>query len=379
MRSEVKVAQICILDADGVIKTYLKNGSTVSAITGDVSIIGGPGIGISSENSDVVIAAEKSADTLNNTYTELFNNLTDPEHAGYFQPYIGKLNNSEVAPSGNIWLLGDQCAQLNIFDGNDPANGLKVLDLCEACPDCVDYQEILSFQREIRIWLDGNKDLNLFSNTTAAARWTASAAAEPAQPAVCVPDYDVTPLQRPADFAVAYTLFQQYKALVYMWNYLMYKQSIQTVITQHPGNLSWLVVRSGYQAFKCDTCATASCTITAEWYSGQDDAFTMDIVPTIYEVDPDPGVAWHSYTYTAITGGGTYHATYSLSQSKRYKITETVEVQMVSTNPDIADCTKYYKTIGNIWKITVTWVAPETGTQTNIYYFTGVAFPLCKE
>lgn len=375
----MNVSELKIINSSGTIKSYSKNGVTVTSIIGAVSLIGGAGVNITSNDNNVVISIGQSTSELNNTYSELFTELTNPDSEDYFTPYVGKVNGSEVAPSGNLWLLGDQCAQLNIFDGTDPVNGLNVLDLCEACPDCTDYQEILTFQREIRIWLDGNKDLNLFPEATAISRWTTSAAAEPVQPAVCIPTYTTTPLQRPSDFSKAYTLFQQYKALVYMWNYLMYKQSLQTVITQHPGNPSWLVVRTGYQAFKCDTCATASCTITAEWYYGQDDSFTMDIVPTIYSAEPTPVGVWHNYTYSEITGGGTYQATYSFTDSKRYKITETVEIQMTSVDSAISSCTKYYKAIGNIWKVTVTWVVPETGTQTNIYYYTGASFPLCKD
>lgn len=229
------ITRFTVLDRDGKPKTA--PGTADSRITGDVELAGGAGFDVSrdSDSGELLVAYNGNAGVDDPAYKAKWDAILNGT-AGFSGPpyYMSKLNGVSPMDGGTLMLMGGLGTQIGLFENREhpvinPApdpNTLHFFDMCQACLDCGDYEQLYKYLERIKVWLDANKDCNLITGTK---------------------------------------LFKQYQATVHYWNYLVHAQSLIFKVFEDgksPG------IKIGYNCIDCGPFTDVRMVVTVEQVSG---------------------------------------------------------------------------------------------------------------
>jgi len=215
------VLQIDVQDRDGVSKGIL---------AGKVEIEGGDGLRITSEGDEITMDAGESYSDIEAYYRRKFRVIVDggtfidrdgiPLEFSGMPYYIASIAGQKGNFLENFDFLSSPCGQVGIFyDGTGEfgsqtefgsaggavgdgfvsmlnGNGeLELLDICQACVDCEDYQQIIDLMDRIELFQNWDVKRNLNDETEGGEL----------------------------------ALFHQYQATVHYWNYLVHVQCVPII------------------------------------------------------------------------------------------------------------------------------------------------------
>lgn len=166
--------------------------------------------------------------------------------------YIRSINDTKPADTGNLLLLGSACVSVNDSidpDVDDPSkpvdqHTLTIFDGCAACSSCQDLWTLAKYLQQIHIWYIGMKDCVLYHQPAAKALWqqqlqyrlSDSSGYCTYQPTIDQSNYRLQNIGR------ATKLLYQYKAMIAMWNYVVYASGYVFNIQKTPEAYSGLMV-----------------------------------------------------------------------------------------------------------------------------------------
>lgn len=170
-------------------------------------------------------------------------------------PYITSINKVGPDSLNNIQILGDMCT--SVMDSTDPdfsqfnTSDIAIFDGCPSCSSCQAIARMQDTLKNYQIWLSGLKDCQLYYQNGASSLWDNMIDKKKEQLKHlegCIVD---STLQR--SFGKATRLLYQYKALVYMWNYLVFLKAGNTQIIQAAESYSGFIVRSKRSVDTCES------------------------------------------------------------------------------------------------------------------------------
>jgi hypothetical protein len=150
--------------------------------------------------------------------------------------YLTNLNGESGGEANNFDLYGSACGQVGIYDGGSirPGGALPILDICPACVDCGDYEDIKILTDRIREFQYWDVSRNLHDPT----------------------------LPNIGELA----LFRQYQATIHYWNYLVHKQTIPLELVRSTDKI--FAIRSGYFNKSCQARAVTQVLNVVITYTG---------------------------------------------------------------------------------------------------------------
>lgn len=176
----------------------------------------------------------------------------DPDLLALFQaltveaPYISSVNNAYPFSDGTFFINGGPCVQVGVFDGQadrvSPLGGpahLYITDVCAPCIDCDDWARICVLADKLGVALQGNVNVNIKETDSNAM-----------------------------------LLYRQYQAFLYLWNYLMHKQSL--VFDLKLNSPSRMTVTVGYFCPACGPLGDISVDMTLSM-AGQDYVYMEEV------------------------------------------------------------------------------------------------------
>lgn len=168
--------------------------------------------------------------------------------------YITSINQLPPDDFNNIQLLGDMCT--SVVTDIDPDSGqfgskdITLFDGCQSCSTCDSVASIQNDLKNLQIWLSGLKDCQLYYEGGAYRLWNQMIQKKNQNMSYIGACGIQSKLDRQFK---AIRLLYQYKALVYMWNYLVFLKSGNTQIISAYESYTGFVVRSKRAI---DTCGS---------------------------------------------------------------------------------------------------------------------------
>lgn len=168
--------------------------------------------------------------------------------------YITSINQVPPDDFNNIELLGDMCT--SVVSSIDPdfaqfgSEGITLFDGCQACSSCQSIAKMQDDIKNIQIWLSGMKDCQLYYQDGAFRLWNDMLQKKRLYMQNIQSCVNSSQLKRQFK---AIRLLYQYKALVYMWNYIVFLKAGNTQIIPAYQAYSGFVVRSKRAIDTCDS------------------------------------------------------------------------------------------------------------------------------
>lgn len=179
---------------------------------------------------------------------------------------------------GSYFIYGDACTSIFPWAADQDmvdatVNGIAIVDQCPACNDCLSKWQLLQRIQTLQLILAAFKDNQLYSQPDAAARWSAMISKRITQDSSAYTgSCSAAPVmdQRQLFVLPALRLFTEYKALVEMWNYLVYYSSSKLRITAASQRQEGVVVSAQMRTVKCYVQTdTITLQLHAKMISGQ--------------------------------------------------------------------------------------------------------------
>lgn len=206
-----------------------KSGGIIGTLQGKVKLQGGSGCGVSANGQVITLSVGREYTNPDDCYLQklraaIEGGTGDDCNGGTYtftgMPYyVTSVNGEGAGEANNFDLYGSACAQVGIWNGSSILAGgaLPIIDICPACIDCGDYEDIKTLLDRIKEFQEWDVSRNL---------------------------HDPTP---PNIGELA--LFRQYQATVHYWNYLVHEKTIPLELVRL-GDRSF-VIRSGYYNNDC--------------------------------------------------------------------------------------------------------------------------------
>lgn len=319
-------------------------------------------------------------------------------------PYISSIQTVQANSVGDIELLGDMCT--SVIDSTDPdytkfqsLSDLVVFDGCAPCSSCDKVAQLQEIVKDLNIWIDGMKDCQLYYQLGASHLWEKMIQKKQQQRNLVGQCTVQSSLQR--DFNSAVRLLYQYKALVYMWNYLVFLKSGNTEILQASQSYAGFVARSKRSIDTCGGPGEIKLHIRAKLIQGQ----TPENIPENRKmfifaalVQQNTGIQYNSTETVNINQQNTYTSqitllsdntidaciTFNPPESCKGIFTGGIKVlpvlshsdlqisnllsldQYIQLKQDANYITKEEQKLKNIWQIEVWWQYDNFGSQGQI-------------
>lgn len=180
---------------------------------------------------------------------------------------------------GQFMLMGDYCTSVvQGSDDSDPqtsevSGAIKIFDGCQACADCSSQWYVQSMLQQCMLWLAGLKDCILYYEPAAARLWNQMLQKRVLQVQNCGKS-EIDAEYRQREFGKAVKLLYQYKAVVAMWNYLVFTKARSIEVVKAPETHLGFIMQSKRIIDFCDAgLSTVTLHLKATLQSGQTQSF----------------------------------------------------------------------------------------------------------
>lgn len=248
-------------------------GGTLATLTGKVFIQAGSGVAVETEGQTIRISTGREYTDPDDCYILKLRALIEGGTVDDCQGgsatfsgmpyYIARINGEPGNDVNNYDFYGSACGQVGIWnpagpDGSeeatpeqpsDPASGyvddgsllnddgaLEILDICEACIDCKEYEDIKTLMERIRSFQYWDVHRNLYNDVPIPG--------ESGEPDIPDPG--------PGQLA----LFRQYQSTIHYWNYLVHERCIPLELIR--GSRRFFGIQSGYFLKDCLTISNVT-------------------------------------------------------------------------------------------------------------------------
>lgn len=166
--------------------------------------------------------------------------------------YVTSIGGVKTDKTGCFSLLGSGCVSVtDATDNTDPdtkaeQNSLVIFDGCKACNSCQDQWQLAKAMQEQHLWLIAMKDCQLYYQDAAASLWQQlldNRLKDTQGLCINVQSSLDDPGYRQTEFKRAIKLLYQYKALIAMWNYMVYNMNNIITVDRAPQDYAGLVAR----------------------------------------------------------------------------------------------------------------------------------------
>lgn len=197
---------------------------------------------ILSDSDNIITVSVNLKSTVQQAYQKLLQEAS----------YITSVNGIKTDQTGCFSLLGSGC--ISITDATDTTdsdtiaeqNSLAIFDGCKACNSCQDQWQLAKAMQQQHLWLIAMKDCQLYYEDAAASLWQQllDNRLKDSQ-GLCINTQSSLDSQgyRQTQFKRAIKLLYQYKALIAMWNYMVYNMNNVVKVDRAPQDYAGLVAR----------------------------------------------------------------------------------------------------------------------------------------
>lgn len=193
--------------------------------------------------------------------------------------YLRTINGVSPMQQGQFMLMGDYCTSVvQGSDDSDPqiskvSGAIKIFDGCQACVDCSSQWYVQSMLQQCMLWLAGLKDCILYYEPAAARLWNQMLQKRVLQIQNCGKS-EIDAEYRQREFGKAVKLLYQYKAVVAMWNYLVFTKARSIEVVKAPETHLGFIMQSKRIIDFCDAgLSTVTLHLKATLQAGQTQSF----------------------------------------------------------------------------------------------------------